>query len=205
MNAQFLASTPLFVCSLVVCAFVAGYACTVLLRAGLSMLSTTIATAGMDPSEMRAINTAGTLQKQIATLDNRMKLAVKLSKYLPELFEDSSWHRLVNTYEQLKKVEKALTSLLQGGRFKDGLLLGKFLTGETSTIPKLNHPIEESLLRSLLSWQLNSTHGLQRMVAKVEDALHATNASDELNLPQDFFDTLSKVRKGIVYDEERYQ
>jgi hypothetical protein len=134
-----------------------------------------------------------------------MKLTVRLSKYIPEPFHDATWHRLQDTYEALKMAEKELTRLLRSGESESGLLLARFLSGAVATPPRLYNSLDETLLQRLSGWQTNTTLLLQRMVAKVDDVVRDGGASTEGPFPQDFFDTLQSVRKGIEQDEERYR
>jgi hypothetical protein len=204
MSAQDLATTPLFMSSLVVCGLVAGYALSVLLRFALSSLSTTALTSGMDASQMLAIKTAGTFQKQLATLRSRIELALLISNYVPEPFADSSWQRLLDTHEALHRSEKDLTRLLRRGKFEDGLLLGGFLSGTQSPLPHLHELLDEEQIHSLTNWQHNSTLCLQRILTKVEDAVREGKSPSHSHVPPDLLNAIQNLRAGIAHDEKRY-
>lgn len=205
MDYHALAQTPLFTCALVLCAAVGAYVMTVLVRAVLSRASHAAVSYGVIEDELPTIASAKHFQEQLNTLLERVSRVERLSTYLSAPFQDVSWNTLQNTCDILRSHRHELVRLINTCDFHDGLKLARFLSGETVAPPNLKTPLDAHHAELMIHWHIKTTRLLQRMVAKLEDAARHHDRSGQKPLSQDFFNTLAKIREGVIEDENRYK
>lgn len=199
MDVHSLSQTPLGIFSLVLCGVVAAYAFSVVLRMALNKLSASALPTEAEQSELLMVHLTGRFKQQLTSLFDKVRIIERLFAHLPQGPSDSAWEKLLLTCDALKLSEEALMRLLNQRDFVDGLQLARFLTGTKVTIPTLKVPFTEQQLSLLIQWRGKTTLLLQRMVAKIEDAVQAQQHPPS----DDFLNELATLRKAIISEEER--
>jgi hypothetical protein len=199
MDVHSLSQTPFGIFSLVLCGVVAAYAFSVLLRMALNKLSAAALPTEAEQTELLMVHLTGRFREQLTSLFDKVHIIERLFAHLPQGSSDSSWEKLLRSCDALKLSEEALMRLLNQRDFVDGLQLARFLTGTKVTIPTLKVPFTEQQLSLLIQWRDKTTLLLQRMVAKIEDALQAQQQPPS----DDFLNELANLRKAIISEEER--
>jgi hypothetical protein len=197
MDTQALASTPLFLCSLVICAILTAYAFALGLRSIFSRLSRAAASAGLSPYELEAVEAAGVFHNQLEALIEDMVSLEELSREMPGPFSDHSWVRLVKLCEDLEASRSTLHELLQEKDFPLAFRLGSFLTGAAPEVPTIPEGASSIELRSLAYWHSTSRELLQRMISKIEDSLSFGLAGTKEEASPEFLDTLKKIKETL--------
>lgn len=163
----------------------------------LNKLSASALPTEAEQSELLMVHLTGRFEQQLTSLFDKVHIIERLFAHLPQGPSDSAWEKLLLTCDALKLSEEALMRLLNQRDFVDGLQLARFLTGTKVTIPTLKVPFTEQQLSLLIQWRGKTTLLLQRMVAKIEDAVQAQQHPPS----DDFLNELATLRKAVISEE----
>lgn len=201
MDVQALATTPIFVISLTLCALVTAYAFTVILRSTFGGLSSAAASVGLQPEELQAVEQAGIFHQQLEALIEKVVATESLSQELPGPFRDHSWERLLTLCDNLEIARGELNELLASRDFHEALALGRFLTGSLVTPPPIPRPEGSFELRLLCYWQKEAKDLLHRMVSKIDDSLRYGIGGATQDLSEEFHETFQEIKADLVSDD----
>jgi len=202
MDVQALATTPIFLSSLVICALIAAYAIALIFFSIFRSLSKAAATAGLRPYELEAVEHAGMFHNQLEDFIDKLITLEELSTEVPEPFDDHSWSRLLELSDNLDSVRNELHALLQARDFESAYCLGRLLSGETSIVPDVPRAKDALELRLISGWQFQANELLQRMISKIEDSLaYGISGTESPPSPQ-FMRTLEELKSEIIRQGE---
>ncbi len=205
MDVQALATTPIFLSSLVICALVAAYAIALIFFSVFRSLSKAAATAGFRPYELEAVEHAGIFHNLLEDFIDKLVTLEELSTEVPEPFNDHSWTRILELSDNLESVRNDLHSLLQSRDFEQAYSLGRFLSGGTSGVPNIPRAKNAVELRLISGWRFHANELLQRMIAKIEDSLaYGISGTNTPPSPQ-FMRTLEQLKAEIIEQGDRRQ
>ncbi len=169
MNVQELASTPAFALSLAFCALVGAYAVTIALKYAFQRASSIAAFRGLSPNEVASIEFAAEFHGLLGQLVEHVLLVESFSPEAPEAFVDNSWNRLLKMCDDLEECRGELNYLLSERDFDSSVQLGRFLCGQSHTLPDYEREPDAVKLHLLSYWQKDAVELLHRMVSKIED------------------------------------
>lgn len=205
MNAETLASLPIFTFSLAFCALVGAYAVSVLIRWMVKQASLSASSAAASPKELETIDYTERSSRQINAFMRHMRDLELLAGDLPQILNDSSWEQLLDFQEQLDLANEQLRKFIDSDDVDRAYPLAKFLCAAQVRPSPINGLDPRLALPSLFSWQYNSLKLIQRLATKFQDAAAHYNSSAAASLPADFEATLQSLRKRIIQDERRYR
>lgn len=198
MDVQALATTPLFLSSLVICALVAAYAIATAFLGVFRGISRVAASAGLHPGELEAVEHSGIFHNQLEDLIEKIITLEELSVEVPEPFDDHSWSRLLELCDNLENVRGELHSLLRLRDFESGNELAKLLCGASSVIPNIPRPSGGLELRLVSVWHSQANELLQRMISRIEDAIRYGAVQGKPAPSQHVIQVLEELRFSVL-------
>ena len=203
MNVKELASSPIFILSLGLCALVAAYSVTVLLRSVFHRASSIAAFSGLSQEEIVGIDTAAKFHERLRTLIEVILRIESFSSEAPGVFVDHSWARLLRLCDDLEVVRGELNSLLNAREFGAAAQLGRFLCGFDVAIPSIPRQQNAVELRTLTFWQRDTVQLLHRMISRLEDEGrgHDSNLASFSNFSAGFQEAIEEA-KAYIDDSE---
>jgi hypothetical protein len=197
MDAQLLASTPLFMASLALCALVAAYSVAILLKSLFSSLANAAASTGLSPEELTAIEYAGIFHAQLEKLLARTVSIEQLAIEAPAPFQEQAWSRLLTICDELELVRSELNGLLEMREHRNATALAKFISGASNSIPQIPRPANAIELRKLIYWPRESRDLTLRIIAKLEDYTLNYGSSKRQSYSKHFFEVISAVKNEL--------
>lgn len=201
MDAQALATTPIFLSSLAFCALVAACAIAIVFRSIFQRLSQAATSAGLRPHELEAVEHAGVFHAQLEDFMEKVVTLEGLSTELPLPFNDDSWIRVLELCDNLEVVRAELNSLLSTRDFTSAYKLGRLLSGETPSVPAVPRGPGSIELRLVSLWHRQAHELLQRMVARIEDTISHGSSSSAVALSKEFSETLQDLKSALMEEE----
>jgi hypothetical protein len=198
MDVQALATTPLFLTSLVLCALVAAYSISMIFFSMFRSISKAAATAGLRPYELEAVECAGIFHNQLEDLIDKVITLEELSAEMHGPFEDHTWPRLLDLCDNLEVARGELNSLLSTRDFTTAYELGRLLAGVSSVVPPIPRSPDALELRLVCSWQIQAHELLERMVAKIEDSLSYGVGGPATTPSPQFIKTLEELKEELI-------
>jgi hypothetical protein len=169
MNVHDLASSPIFIASVGLCALVAAYSITVALRSVFQRISSLAAFSGLSKAEIVGLDTAAKFHERLRILIEIILKIESFSNEAPGVFVDNSWARLLRLCDDLEVARGELNALLSAKKFDAAAQLGRFLCGFDVAIPSFERQPGGVELRSLTFWQRDTGQLLHRMISRLED------------------------------------
>lgn len=201
MNVNELATSPIFIFSLGLCALVAAYSVTVLLRSMFQKASSLAAFSGLSDAEIIGIDTAAKFHERLRTLIEIILKIENFSSEAPGVFLDNSWARLLRLCDDLEVVRGELNGLLTAKDFEAAAKLGSFLCGFDVAIPVIPRQRGAIDLRTVTFWQRDTVQLLHRMISRLEDEGrdHDSNLNAFSNFSEGFQEAIEEAK---IYIEE---
>jgi hypothetical protein len=197
MDAQALATTPLFLSSLAFCALVAAYAIAMGFRSFFRRVSQAAASAGLRPYELEAVEHAGIFHGQFEDFMEKVVTLEGLSSELPQPFHEGSWSRVLDLCDNLEAVRSELHLLLSTKDFATSYKLGRLLSGESSSVPAIPRPPGTVELRLVSLWHKEAHELLQRMISRIEDTISYKTSEPSTPLSKEFTQTLQDLKTSL--------
>ena len=198
MNVRDIATQPIFVLSLALCALVATAGITMLLKKIFRKASSIVAFAGLTKDEIVSIESAGKFHSKLEQLMELVLRVEERSSEAPGVFHDHSWARLLKMCDDLDKARSELHELLGAKRFSEAAQLGRFLCGFDCSLPSYARSADTIDLKPLTFWQRDTLDLLHRMVAKLEEV---SRVHDEDLTPRSL---LSPELQEVIEDAKDY-
>jgi hypothetical protein len=202
MDVQALATTPLFLASLVICALVATYTIALIFFSMFRSVSQAAASAGLRPYELEAVEQAGVFHNQVEDLIDKVITLEELSAEMNAPFEDHAWSRLLELCDNLEIARSELHAFLSTKDFASAHKLGCLLSGATPAVPNLPRAPDALELRHVSGWQFQAHDLLQRMVSRIEDSVtYGVGGSSGAPSPQ-FMKVLQELKAELIQRNE---
>lgn len=198
MNVRDIATQPIFVLSLALCALVATAGITLLLKKIFRKASNVVAFAGLTREEVISIEAAGKFHSKLEQLVELVLRVEERSGEAPGVFHDHSWARLLKMCDDLESARSELHELLGAKRFVEAAQLGRFLCGFDCSLPSYPRAATTIDLKHLTFWQRDSLDLLHRMVSKLEEV---ARVHDEDLTPRSL---LSQELQDVIEDAKDY-
>jgi len=201
MDAQALATTPIFTVSLALCALLTVYGFTIFLKNILSKAAVASASRGLIPHELQSVQHASSFHRQAQSFLDTLSTVEELASEIPASLQDPSWSRLLEIADELEVARGELHKLLQAKNFGEASKLGSFLSGVTKPLPEYLDISSSANLQKLLNWHENSRNLLQRFITRLEGYADPHSTGPHRRLSRTFSESIAQVKRTLDSDQ----
>ena len=197
MTIEELATQPIFTVSIVLCVFIVAYTLAISIRSLFKLLAKFVTNKSISNVELESIELAGVYHSDLEQLIGWAVSIENLSTELPGPFDDHSWIRLLEMIDNLELVRKHLNKLLSTSEFETALMLGRYVTGKSTSPPAITLA-EGKQIQVIAHWQEDAENLLLRMISRIEDSIRYGTGGNTSPLSEAFVENLSRIKEEIL-------